>query len=107
MGAFPKPCLNCGKLTDGSIRCLEHKRIHDLKRQKRKKRDHYKGDYGKRAKYVRDNAEICWICGGGYAPNDPWTADHYYPAQPDSPLLPAHRSCNSRRGNQPDTPRIK
>jgi hypothetical protein len=67
----------------------------------KKNRPHYAGDYSKRAKIVRDNAIVCWICKEAYRTNDPWTADHVFPAVIDSPLLPAHRSCNSRRGNNP------
>lgn len=97
--AFPIPCLDCGALTTENTRCTKHQSIYDMKQQAKKDRSHYKGDYSKRAKEVRDNATICWICGNGPMINDPWTADHYYPGVPDSPLLPAHRSCNSRRGN--------
>lgn len=99
-GLFPMPCLDCGTLVRGSNRCPEHKAINEIKRQRKKNRGHYRGDYGKRSKFVRDNAEVCWLCGDGYRADDPWTADHYYPGEPDSPLLPAHRSCNSRRGNK-------
>jgi hypothetical protein len=103
MGLFPRPCLDCGGLTSGGSRCTTHqslrqKRLDELRKGKR---EHYKGDYTKRAKLVRESAELCWICGGGYRPDDAWTADHYYPGDPYSPLLPAHKSCNSRRGNRP------
>jgi hypothetical protein len=63
-------------------------------------RTHYKGDYQKRARQVRELADRCWLCGEGARIDDPWTADHVVPSHPDSPLLPAHRSCNSRRGNR-------
>jgi len=63
------------------------------------KRNHYKGNYKARAKLIRDNAQICWLCNQGPINDDPWTADHYFPGEADSPLLPAHRSCNSRRKN--------
>lgn len=99
---FNKPCLDCGQLTRNGSRCEKHQAIVDERVNAFKnQRKHYQGDYAKRAKQVRDNAIICWICGQGAKPNDPWTADHYYPGEPDSPLLPAHRSCNSRRGNTP------
>jgi len=64
-------------------------------------RNHYKGSYSSRAKQVRANAEICWICKDGRRTDDPFTADHYFPGIANSPLLPAHRSCNSRRKNTP------
>ena len=41
-----------------------------------------------------------WLCGGGAVPGDPWQADHVIPGNPDSPLAPAHRSCNAARGNK-------
>lgn len=97
--AFQKPCLKCKRLTrDGSV-CRDCQTIQN--RQRNLTRKHYKGDYARLAKAVRQNAQICWICGLGAIENDPWTADHYYPSDPNSPLLPAHRSCNSRRGNKP------
>jgi hypothetical protein len=103
-GLFPMPCLDCGVLTKGANRCFKHHKIAESKRQAKKDRSHYRGDYGKRAKIVRESAERCWICGEGGRLNDPWTADHLYAGEPTSPLLPAHRSCNSRRGKgQNDT----
>jgi hypothetical protein len=103
MGGFRKPCLDCGGLTDGGSRCEVHQAVRQkrLDEMRKGKREHYKGDYAKRAKLVRDTAELCWLCGDGYRPNDPWQADHYYPGDPMSPLLPAHRSCNLRRNNKP------
>lgn len=84
-------------------RCPPHQAQYQSKMANRPKpfRAHYAGDYSKRAKAVRDGAIVCWICHQGFTQNDPPTADHYYPSIPNSPLLPAHRSCNSRRGNSP------
>jgi hypothetical protein len=96
---IPKPCLGCGKTITIGSRCAKCKSYFDGLRPK-KERPHYKGDYKKRAKFVRDTAVACWICGEGYKHNDPWTADHVVPSDPSSLLLPAHRSCNSRRGNR-------
>lgn len=100
---FKKPCLDCGRLTEGGSRCPTHQSMKQkrLDEMRKGKRQHYSGDYKKRAKIVRDNAEYCWICGDGYRDNDPFTADHYFPGDQTSPLLPAHRSCNSRRRNLP------
>ena len=100
---FPRPCLDCGALTSTGNRCQQHQSAYTAKVDERRKpnRKHYSNDYAKRAKQVRDNATICWICKDGYRPNDPWTADHYFAGVENSPLLPAHRSCNSRRGNNP------
>ena len=99
---FNRPCLDCGQLVAQGNRCATHQaayiqRIHSNRKEKR---NHYKGNYKARSKVVRDNAQTCWICKEGYKSNDPWTADHYFPGIPDSPLLPAHRTCNSRRKNK-------
>ena len=94
MGVLPKPCLDCGTLTPNT-------RCHTCHQASRK---HYKGDYAQRSRQVRDTATHCWICGQPAKPNDPWTADHYYPGDPTSPLLPAHKSCNSRRQDTPPPP---
>jgi hypothetical protein len=91
-----KPCLNCGELTRNSSRCDRCTAVREARRNER--RPHYKGDYRRRAKEVRATAIACWICGEGARPNDPFTADHVATGEPNSPLLPAHRSCNSRRG---------
>ena len=96
-----RPCLDCGKLTRNRSRCepcrLQHgQRIEATRDQS--KRQHYSGDYRKRAKAVREAATHCWICGETARPNDPWQADHVVAGEIDSPLLPAHRSCNIKRG---------
>lgn len=107
---FPRPCLECGILTTLGSRCEQHQaernRVIEATRPKRRykakpKREHYGGEYRKRAKKVRDNAVYCHLCGDGPRHDDPWTADHIIPGDPASPLLAAHRSCNSRRGNRP------
>ena len=99
---FAKPCLDCGALTRSGNRCNKHQNIIDAKiNAKKAQRIHYKGDYRKRAKAVRDSATHCWICGEPFTLNDPPTADHLEPGNPDSILLPAHLSCNSRRGDTP------
>jgi 5-methylcytosine-specific restriction endonuclease McrA len=59
----------------------------------------------KRAQISADMA--CWICGQPGSDDDPITADHTVPRAQggaDSPLRPAHRSCNSRRGAQQRRP---
>ena len=107
MGKFPKPCLQCGKLTQGTSYCdihwAEKQALREILRPPRPKgnRPHYQGDYWKRAKEVRENAAVCHICKDGPRYGDPWTADHLIAGDPNSPLAPAHRSCNSRRGNKP------
>lgn len=95
---IPKPCLTCGQPTTGNSRCRDCQT--ELDHQRNQRRNHYKGDYKRIAKQVRENAAQCWLCGLGTKPDDPWTADHIRPGDPTSPLAPAHRSCNSRRGNR-------
>jgi hypothetical protein len=97
---LPKPCLDCGRLSPGT-RCdgcrLTKQRQRD---EARGPRPHYSGDYQRRAKAVRDSATVCWICGKEANPEDVWTADHLVAGDPASPLLAAHRKCNSSRGNR-------
>ena len=105
-----RPCLDCGRPTDGT-RCPQHAGGHEAARTARAearrktggRRRQYGGDYRARAAAIRENATVCWICAEGPRTDDPFTADHYTPAQhggADSPLLPAHRSCNVARGNR-------
>lgn len=95
---IPRPCLTCGTPTTTGTRCPECDSERQAKRNA--KRIHYKGDYKRQAKQIRDNATICHICNQPAIEDDPWTADHLIPGNPTSPLAPAHRSCNSRRGNR-------
>jgi hypothetical protein len=108
MGRFPKPCLDCGELTSGSNRCVQHdnlvQQLHEAKRAIVKKQTgQYSGDYRKRAKLVRETALTCHLCGGGARFDDSWVADHANPAEfgASALLLPAHKSCNEKRGNKP------
>jgi rubredoxin len=102
MKQIQRPCINCRQLTTNTTRCNVCQTIYNKKHPK-PKREHYAGNYKKRAKQVRDNATHCWLCGDTARTNDPWTADHVIAGDKHSPLLPAHRSCNSRRGNKPPT----
>jgi hypothetical protein len=106
---FNKPCLDCGKLSRGT-RCDEHQAIINRQRnairdskpeRKARKKLLYTNDYRKRAAHIRATATHCHICQGGIRVGDPFEADHLYPSDPTSPLAPAHRSCNQRRGNKP------
>lgn len=94
----PRPCSKCGTPSLHGSQCpdcaAQAERIRSRKRGTR----HYTGDYRARAAAVRAAATECWLCHEGPRPDDPWTADHVLPGDPASPLLPAHRSCNSRRG---------
>ena len=97
-----RPCLTCRQLHTNPSRCDRCQTQWD--KQRNLTREHYKGNYRERAKHIRESAVACWICGQGKRPNDPWTADHLIPTDPNSPLAAAHRSCNSRRGNTPIKP---
>jgi hypothetical protein len=94
-----RPCLTCRQLTTEPVRCTscQSKRQALTDAHRTHKRDHYKGDYQARAKAVRESATHCWLCGEAAREGDPWQADHIYPGVADSPLAPAHRSCNIRR----------
>jgi len=100
MAQPPRICLTCGTPTTHGARCQKCQTQLNTRRTAQRNRPHYAGDYRKRAKAVRDAATTCWICGEGARINDPWTADHIDAGNPLSPLAPAHRSCNSRRGNK-------
>jgi hypothetical protein len=91
-------CLGCGVLTSHGSRCQTCKAIQDREIEARRGvRPHYQGDYKQRAKVVRDNATVCYLCGQGARAADPFQADHVIEGDPYSPLLPAHRSCNIRK----------
>lgn len=100
-----KPCLDCGRLTAGASRCepctAKAQTIFEQARANRiRNREHYKGDYARRAAAVRANATQCWICLEGPRTSDPWQADHVDQGNSESLLLPAHRSCNIARANR-------
>ena len=64
---------------------------------------HYRGDYHRRAAAVRaaanaDPDTVCWRCGLGARPGDPWEAGHLHDGDPLAPLAPEHRSCNRAAG---------
>jgi hypothetical protein len=104
MRHLPKPCLDCGRVTNGRSRCdscFEKARaaFEQARAGRPRNRQHYGGDYARRAAIVRANATECWICGDGYRPDDPWQADHVITGNPDSILAAAHRSCNIKRSN--------
>jgi hypothetical protein len=93
-----RPCLVCRRLTTNIQRCELCQAAWQANRNK--KRIHYQGDYASRAKRVRDTTLLCWLCGKGSNPDDPWQADHVTPGDPNSELRGAHRSCNASRGNR-------
>lgn len=102
---FNRPCLKCQQLHrdkgDYCASCragIERTREADPARRAYKNRL-YNSEYQRLAKLVRAHAVLCHICKLGYIPGDPWTADHIVPGDLKSPLAAAHRSCNSRKGN--------
>ena len=84
---IPIPCLDCGALTHTAVYCSAHQRP-----------TLYGWSHQLRSRMIRAQASTCWICGEGPKITDPWAADHIRPGDPTSPLEAAHRSCNSRRG---------
>jgi uncharacterized C2H2 Zn-finger protein len=109
---FNKPCLDCGALTK-KTRCPSCEKGYQAKKEreggyqrKARKAHLYGPGYTQRAKQVRANATVCHICGGGGREGSAWVweADHLYPELGfQSPLAPAHRVCNQKRGNKPLT----
>lgn len=94
-----RPCLSCG-VPSARTRCPRCQQQYELSRYANGRRDHYAGDYRKRAAQVRATAWRCWICGGRSRAGDPWQADHVVPGDRQSELRPAHRSCNINRAKQ-------
>ncbi len=105
---IPRPCLDCGRLTDGDTRCRDHQAqlnqkkntMRDAMRREKKKALYGGAQYRKLAKIIRDTAVVCHLClGPGRGAADPWQADHVDATNPESELASAHRSCNTKRGN--------
>ena len=101
---FRKPCLKCGKLGEPGIAyCTLHeteriKRINDAKNARPLYRS---AAYRQARKIIKDTATHCHLCGQAFTNREEITADHIIAGNPASPLAPAHRSCNSSRGNKP------
>ena len=109
MGAFPKPCLDCGKLTGGNSRCQVCETNHfnsprqvERRQARRAHKAHlYTRTYQLQAKQVRESATLCYLCEQPFTPSDPPEADHLYPSmRSTSPLLAAHRTCNNKKSNR-------
>ena len=98
---FNKPCLKCGELTREKTYCQGCRPIRvDSPERKAKKQQLYNNDYRKLAKLVRANAIACHLCGIPFQDGDKVEADHVIAGDPYSPLAPAHRLCNQRKGNK-------
>jgi hypothetical protein len=106
---FLRPCLICGALGRGT-RCDRHQAEWNSQRESKKnanpirqakKRELYGGDYRRRRAAVLATATHCHICREPLGAGDRVEADHLVPGDPNSPLAPAHRLCNQRRGDKP------
>jgi len=102
-----QPCIDCGIVTTGT-RCPQHATRHKQaahQQQTRRRQlqggpSKYGGEYQGAARAVRATATICWLCGTGPDPADPWQADHIEQGTRwgvTGGIAPAHRSCNIRR----------
>ena len=58
-------------------------------------------EYKKAAAAIKATATHCHLCGQAFQNRNEITADHLRAGDPTSPLAPAHRKCNSSRGNRP------
>ena len=107
---FPKPCVKCGVLNKtGGRLCADCQALANQIKESNpdrvaKKRFLYGGTYQQKARTIRQNATVCFICGGGFTPDDPPQADHLYPQLGHaSPLAATHGGCNREKGNKPYT----
>ncbi|MEI7420223.1 MAG: hypothetical protein WCK24_05105, partial [Actinomycetes bacterium] len=90
---FPKPCIKCGVLTGGGSYCISH--------QKEKWGRYNDPRYKLVRAHIKATATHCHICKQAFTDRNDITADHVTPGDINSVLLPAHLSCNSRRGDKP------
>ena len=109
MGRFPKPCLDCKKLTAGDSRCQSCEQTfynspHQVQRREARaqhKASLYDRNYANRRKEIKATATVCYLCLKPYTLTDPLETDHLYPKLGnESPLLPAHRTCNNKKSNR-------
>jgi hypothetical protein len=90
-----QPCLNCGAPTTNGPRCTNCATV----------TPGYDSEYQRNRAIVLATPGPCWLCGEGDRDGDPFTADHVTALELGgtnrlSNLAKAHRSCNSRRGQQ-------
>jgi hypothetical protein len=108
---FPRPCLKCQVLhQDQGDYCADCRTARERDREKKRSQDPklqahkrrlYSSAYKATAKIIRENATHCHICKQAFTDRTQITADHLVAGDPASPLAPAHKSCNSSRGNRP------
>jgi hypothetical protein len=106
--SFRKPCIDCGELSR-STRCdtcagvrnqaIQAKRDADPN-YKAKKARLYNSQYRRQAQAVKAGATHCALCHQPFQLGDRIEADHINPGDPTSPLQPAHRLCNQRKGGK-------
>lgn len=98
-----RPCLDCGTPSRGT-RCLAHTAERERGRGTRQQRGLGATHQQARAALIATSATVCALCGqqGSWTDaRDPLTAHHTTPRAHgghDSPLVPAHSSCNARDG---------
>ena len=114
MPKFSRPCLKCGGTTlPGQTYCEMHRRevaaARNLVRdsdpnRKAKKKILYNSDYQKKRReivqYVREYGFVCYLCKKNIEPTQDIDIDHVEAGNPQSQLLPTHRTCNRSRGNR-------
>lgn len=89
-------CLVCGALTPvGNSRCHLHRR------KAKPKATPYTYQYQRNRALLLKHDDLCWLCGNHGAD----TADHVIPKSHGGTddihnLRPAHKRCNSARGNR-------
>lgn len=108
---FPRPCLKCNVLhKDKGDYCAACRKQYERDRERKRYEDPvfrarkqllYSSAYKATAKIIKANATHCHICKEAFTDRSQITADHLIPGDPASPLAPAHKGCNSRRGNRP------
>lgn len=107
---LPRSCMRCGAsgVSDGNL-CdpceAQLERDRSTERERSGARDHYHGNYQRRAEAVRrsayaNNGPCMYQCGRGTVKGDPWQACHVIDGDPTSPLKPGHRSCNIADSNR-------
>ena len=103
---LPRPCLDCQKLhTDKGDYCLSCRKERNRKKEnnperKARKKLLYNSNYRRAASLIKLTATHCHICKEPFTNREEITADHLLPGEVNSPLAPAHKSCNSARGNR-------
>jgi len=94
-----RPCLSCSRPTANGSRCPSCARAHDQTRRPSPRQRGYGPEYRRRRAQLLATDDTCWLCGKPGAD----TADHVIPVSQggaDGPLRPAHKRCNSARGNR-------